>query len=191
VKEAIAAADAKDQAAAYSTIQKALADSGFATLETGTQHAALELAYLSAYKAKDFDQAHKYSSQATTLPEQAAQDWSYRLSSAAQINDGGDEALSISRMVKLWGANAASTESIRRAFRDTGSLPLSGARKEMLLALYDVRWRTADASSASHMWLALSLLLLEENDAAKAAQVVSLVDDSTDVIAMLAERPLL
>jgi beta-barrel assembly-enhancing protease len=188
VKKAIAAADAKDQIAAYNAIQNAVADSGFAALDTRTQHAALELAYLSAYKAKDFDQAHKFSSQATTLPEQVAQDWSYRLSSAAQINDGGDEALSISRMVKLWGANAAGTESIRRAFRDTRSAQLSAARKEMLLALYDVRWRPADATSASRIWLTLSLSLLESNDVAKAAQVVSLVDDPTDVIAMHADR---
>jgi hypothetical protein len=188
VKKAIAAADAKDQIAAYNAIQNAVADSGFAALDTRTQHAALELAYLSAYKAKDFDQAHKFSSQATTLPEQVAQDWSYRLYSAAQINDGGAEALSISRMVKLWGANAAGTESIRRAFRDTRSAQLSAARKEMLLALYDVRWRPADATSASRMWLTLSLSLLESNDVAKAAQVVSLVDDPTDVIAMHADR---
>jgi hypothetical protein len=38
------------------------------------------------------------------------------------------------------------------------------------------------------MWLTLSLLLLESNDVAKAAQVVSLVDDPSDVIAMHADR---
>jgi beta-barrel assembly-enhancing protease len=188
VKEAIAAADANHQGAAYTTIQKAVADSSFATLETSTQHAALELAYLSAYKAKDFDAAHGFSYQATMLPEQAAQDWSYRVYSAAQINNGADEAVSIARMVKIWGANSVGTDSIRRAFRDTRSAQLSAARKEMLLALYDARWRPADASSASRLWLTLSLSLLEGNDAAKASQVAPLIDDPTDVIAMHADR---
>ena len=39
VKEAIGAADAQDQTTAYNTIQKAVADSGFAALDTRTQHA--------------------------------------------------------------------------------------------------------------------------------------------------------
>jgi hypothetical protein len=136
VKEAFAAAG-KEPQATYEAARQAVTDPSFGALETGTQHAALVLAYTAAYKAKDFDRAHKFASRASSLPEQNAHDWSYRLYSAPQETDGRDEAFCIASLVRLWGLNAEGlkSDSIRRAFRDTAASQLAAARKEMLLAL--------------------------------------------------------
>src|ERR1700742_2400031 len=130
VKEAFAAAG-KEPQAAYEAARQAVSDPSFGALETGTQHAALVLAYTAAYKAKDFDRAHEFASRASSLPEQNAHDWSYRLYSAARQTEGRDEAFCISSLVRLWGPNAEglTSESIRRAFRDTAPSHLADARK--------------------------------------------------------------
>jgi hypothetical protein len=52
VKEAFAAAG-KEPQATYEAARQAVTDPSFGALETGTQHAALVLAYTAAYKAKD------------------------------------------------------------------------------------------------------------------------------------------
>lgn len=71
VKEAFAAGG-KEPQATYEAARQAVTDSSFGALETGTQHAALVLAYTAAYKAKDFDRAHEFASRASSLPEQNA-----------------------------------------------------------------------------------------------------------------------
>jgi hypothetical protein len=188
VKEAFAAAG-KEPQETYEAARQAVTDPSFGTLEAGTQHAALVLAYTAAYKTKDFDRAHEFASRASSLPEQNEHDWSYRLYSAAQQSEGRDEAFCISSLVRLWGPNAEglTSDSIRRAFRDTEPSELADARKEMLLALYDARWRPKDESSASRLWMSLSLILLESNEVAKAMQAVALVDDPIDLIGMHAD----
>src|SRR6201995_5687906 len=98
VKEAFAAAG-KEPQAAYEAARQAVGDPSFGALETGTQHAALVLAYTAAYKAKDFDRAHEFASRASSLPEQNAHDWSYRLYSAEQQKDGRDQAFCITSLV--------------------------------------------------------------------------------------------
>jgi tetratricopeptide (TPR) repeat protein len=196
LKTAFVAAAAKDNATAYNAVLEAINDPGFPTLEPATQHAALELAYVSAFGAKEFAQAHQFASRASALPQQSIEDWQYRLSASARINNYRDEAICITSMLALRGVESAglTTEAVRRAYRDTRSPEFSEARRQMLVALYDRRWRPTDGASASDMWRSLSLLLLESNDAAKAAQVVSLIDEPTDVIAMRADlryKPLL
>ena len=188
VKEAFAARG-KEVQESYEAARQAVTDSSFGALETGTQHAALVLAYTAAYKAKDFDRAHEFASRASSLPEQDAHDWSYRLYSAERQTDGRDEAFCISSLVRLWGprAEGLTPDSIRRAFRDTALSQLADARKEMLLALYDAGWRPTDESSASRLWMSLSLILLDGNEVAKAMQAVALVDEPIDLIAMHAD----
>jgi hypothetical protein len=190
LKQALADSAGKDSGAAYEAVQKAIGDPGFASLDTGAQHAALELAYVSAYGNKDFGLAHQFSSRATALPQQSAADWRYRLSSAARISDGPDEALCIVSLMDLSGVNAdgITLEAVRRAYSDTKLPEFAKSRQELLLALYDHRWRPAEGISASDMWRTLSLMLLEGNETAKAAQVVTLVDEPADVIAMQADR---
>src|ERR1700722_8250115 len=54
------ATDAKEPQATYEAARQAVTDPNFGALETGTQHAALVLAYTAAYQAKDFDRTHEF-----------------------------------------------------------------------------------------------------------------------------------
>src|SRR5262249_20410255 len=79
-------------------------------------------------------------------------------------------------------------ELVNQAFRDTRTAEFADARREMLRTLYEHAWRPADGATASHFWLALSLLLLENHEADRAAQVMTLADDPTDVILVHADQ---
>jgi tetratricopeptide (TPR) repeat protein len=189
LRAAFVASESKDNAAAYNSVLEAIKDPGFVSLEPGKQHAAVRVAYVSAYNLKNFAEAHRFAMRATELPQPSRDDWQYRLSSATELKDYRDEAISITGMISLVGLDRGglSADVVGRAYRDTRSAELGDVRRQMLLALYERRWQPADGSSVSYMWRTLSLQLLEDNDAAKALQVVRLVDEPVDVIAMRAD----
>ncbi len=189
LKGAFGASEAKDGATAYKAVLEAINDSGFSSLEPAKQHAALRLAFESAFEAKDFAEAHRFATRATELPQQSREDWQYRLNTATRLKDYRDEALSVTGLLRVdsEASGALSAEVVRQAYRDTRSPEFGEVRRQMLLELHERGWEPADGSSASNMWRTLSLQLVENNDLAKAMQVVRYVDEPIDVIAMRAD----
>jgi tetratricopeptide (TPR) repeat protein len=193
---AFSSSDSKDSVAAYKAVSESIRDPGFPALEPSAQHAALALAYVLAYDAKDFEEAHEFATRATESAQQSSKDWEYRWYAAAETKNYRDEADSIlailSRGEVLYLDQRS--DAVRRAYVDTKSSELSEVRGQMLLALFERGWRPADGSSASRLWRALSLWLLEGHQEGKAQEVAPLIDESLDVIALRSDgryQPLL
>jgi tetratricopeptide (TPR) repeat protein len=196
LKSAFVASASNNDAAAYIAVLDTVNDPEFSSLESGTQHAALALAARLALATDKAGQAHEFAIRATQMPQQGIEDWHTRLSAAFLAGDYRDEAECVTAIARQWGRDpsALSSSSVTRAYRDTRPGEFSEARLAMLSALYDLRWKLADGENASDMWRTLSLLLLDKNDLARAAQVVVLVDEPFDIIAMRADlryKPLL
>ena len=193
---ALAAYHRSDFEGAYSAAAAAASDADFAALDEHTRHAALSLAAETALRTNRPEQAHQFAVRATQMSEQGISDWRNRLSAAMRSHDSADEAESLTMIAKNWGRDPSTlpADTVNRVLRDTTGPQFRTGRYDLLQTLYDLRWQPGYARSASGQWRELSLLLLENNDLQRAQQVVSLVNNPYDIIAMRADlryRPLL
>lgn len=150
---------------------------------------ALEIGADVMLKTDEPVRAKQWVIEATQMPDPSLDDWKLRLRVDERLGDGRDEAESIAFIYRHWGGNASvlTDGAIRSAVHDSDLPELSDVRLEMLLALYERRWRPANGS-ANTIWLELSRLLLASEDAARAEQVATLIDEPIAVISMHADR---
>ena len=196
LRAAIDAMEHKDRARAGAEALAAIDDPGFGTLDENARHYALTLAAPLAMQAGKPDLAQALARRATQMPQQSLDDWRTRLAASMALNDHRDEAIALTAIARSWGRDPATLPlgTVRRVVRDATADGLDDVRADLLQALYDIGWQPGFGDTASRYWRELSRLLLARNDAERATQVASRVDDPYDVVGMRADlrfRPLL
>jgi tetratricopeptide (TPR) repeat protein len=196
LRTATVAENAKDWPAAYASISAALDDPTFSKLDADTQHFALALGTHASLQIGKPSDAHRFAVRATEMPERDIDDWRGRLTSAMKIGEVADEALCVAEFARTQGVGAEflSDSTIFQVFRDSQVAQAAEVRADMLLALYQRRWRPADGGTASRFWLELVRLQLLQNEPEPAARTANLIDDPDDIIIMRSDfrfRPVL
>ncbi len=195
LRSAVASADARDTAGAKAAIVAAIHNPAFDSLDESSRHAALALATELALQTEDFEQAHELAVRATESTEPGIDDWRNRLMASTKLGDRRDQAVCLTTIMRRWGRDSSilPNSTVRQVVRDTVKID-APTRIELLLALFELRWRPADGSSADFWWTELSRLLIEQNRVPDAIQVAALVEDPRSIIAFTADkrfRPLL
>jgi hypothetical protein len=196
LRAALQAFNRKDMATAETAVSAALDDPSFDALDEPTRHITLALGAQIMLQAGKPVKAERFALQATQMPEQDLDDWRYRLSAASKLHNPREEAECVTAIFRQWGGDFSvlTEDTVFSVFRDTEQPEFSDVRMQMLKALYERRWHPRNGRTASHMWLELGRVLLEADEADRAAQVAVLIDAPDDIITMHADnryRPLL
>jgi tetratricopeptide (TPR) repeat protein len=189
LRSAVESADSNDATGAQALVLSVINDPVFDSLDEPTRHAALALATQLAMQTENVEQGHRFALRATQSPEQSAVDWRNRLAASVKIGDARDEAECLINIARRWGHDSSMMPeaTVRQVVHDTAHVDAQ-VRLDLLLALYELRWRPGEGGQPFGWCLELSRLLLDANRRQEAIQVASIVEDPRSIIALRADR---
>ncbi len=170
IEEAIAQIRNGNNDAADTTLRGVIEAPAFRELAEKSRHDVLYLAGALTLDRQDYERAHDYFRQSSTMSESIGNDWLYRFEAAYALKDMSDAAQSLTTLAGAWPDTVARLQdrAILRVSNEAGKLPEDKLDIELLDALFKMRWTEAGGVEPSDLWRRLVLLRLQHNDIAGA-----------------------
>lgn len=177
-------------AVAQAALEALIADPQFSTLESQSQHVALQVAAQTSLQTNKPELAHEFATRATEMAEQAIDDWKYRLSAAVRLHDAADEVLCVSTIAHVAGRERKSLSDldVMTTVRDSDQADLQDKRLDMLQRLYVIQWRPQSDTSASYLWRETSFMLLQHGQRDRAREVSANISEPYTLATMRADN---
>lgn len=163
----------------------------FDKLTTAEQHKALQTAAGLEFNNKNIADALSLLTRATKLPEATSQDWWMLLAASQRRSDAVTSAQAVAAIARQWPdvLDKIDRRSIAGILEELRAHPEArDARFQLLSSLYDARWPHGRMADFSYLWRDLALMLLEDGQADRAAEVAKSIRSPQILVAVRSDR---
>lgn len=182
----------ENYAKASAVLESVIRSEGFAAADSVVQFRAFLFASLAAAARQDYLSGHEFMMAATQYTQATPEQWMLRARYAAIVEDLADAGASLTTVAQLRPAELQKEENQQFASRVAWQLSrkpeLRGQFLALLNALFAVRFTVTYGQQPSGLWQELILDALQEQDLARAREVLTRVDATDSLLAMRIDK---